>query len=388
MAVAGRSEDGSTADSVAAALREAGFVRFRVAPDGDSLAATGLLARALAERDTPFQASVVHGRRSATTDTTGTDDTTTVRIGGTEPADVTLDPPESASEAAFEACRELGNDPDPILALAGAFTVPDAALEGSAAFEAAHDQTLVEQRPGVAIPITDLADGLAHTTLVHAGFSGDPDAVRETLAGREAADTDEERRKVASIVALAVASAENATPRAAETVEHALRPYEIVDRSDDGSATGSGFTTVGGYADVLRACAHERPGTGLALAIGHDVRDAALSAWRAHAGRAHAAARNATTARHRNLVIARVDADAPLATTARLLCDFRSPEPVVLVVCDTEAAAAAADDRNLGTRMREAATVADGDGTGSERRGRATFTDDEAFVAAFREATA
>ncbi|WP_049903112.1 hypothetical protein [Halococcus agarilyticus] len=387
MAVAGRSEDAAP-DGVAAALREAGFVRFRVAADGDALAAAGLLARALTERGTPFQASVVHGGRPATTNTADTNDTTTVRIGGTESADVTLDPPGSASEAAFETARELGSDPDPILALAGALTVSDAALEGSAAFEAARDQTLIEQRPGVAIPMADFADGLAHTTLVHAGFSGDPDAVRETLAGRETADTDEERREIASIVALAAAGAENATPRAAETVEHALRPYAIGERSDDGSATDAEFATVGGYADVLRACAHERPGTGLALAIGHDVRDAALSAWRAHAKRAHAAVRTATTARHRNLVIARTDTDAPLATTARLLCEFRSPEPVVLVVGETGAAAAATDDRNLGTRMHEAATAADGDGTGSERRGRATFTDDEAFVAAFREAMA
>ena len=49
MAVAGRSEDGSTAASAAAALREAGFVRFRITADGDALAAAGLLARALAE---------------------------------------------------------------------------------------------------------------------------------------------------------------------------------------------------------------------------------------------------------------------------------------------------------------------------------------------------
>jgi|AntDeeMinimDraft_5_1070356.scaffolds.fasta_scaffold09474_4 hypothetical protein len=388
MAVAGRSEDGSTAASAAAALREAGFVRFRITADGDALAAAGLLARALAERDTPFQASVVRGTRPATTDRAGTDDTTTVRIGGTESADVTLDRSESASEAAFDAARELGSDPNPILALAGAFTVPDATLEGSAAFEAARDQALIEQRPGVTIPVADFADGLAHTTLVHAAFSGDPDAVRETLDGRETAETDKERRRIASIVALAAAGAENATSRAAETVEHALRPYMIAERSDDTSATDAGFATVGGYADVLRACAHERPSIGLALALGYDVREAALSAWRAHAKRAHTAVRNATTARHRNLVVAHVDTDAPLATTARLLCEFRSPEPVVLAVGETEAAAAATDDRNLGARTREAATAADGDGAGSERRGRATFTDDEAFVAAFREAMA
>ena len=385
MAVAGRSED-AAADGVAAALREAGFVRFRVAPDGDPLAAAGLLARALAERDTPFQASVVRSARPATTDAADTDDTTTVAVGGTAPADVRLDSPGSASEAAFEAARELGSDPDPILALAGAFTVPDATLAGSGAFEAARDRALLEQQPGVAIPVTDLADGLAHTTLVHAGFSGDRDAVCGLLDGHEIPDTDEQRRRVASIVALAAAGAEDATPRAAEAIERALRPSAITGRSDDGPAADAGFATVGGYADVLRACAHERPGTGLALTLGHDARDAALSAWRAHAERAHAAVRNAATARHRNLVVARVDTDAPLATTARLLCDFRSPEPVVVAVGETEAAAIGRDGRDLGTRMHEAATAADGDGTGGDRRGRATFTDDEAFVAAFREA--
>ena len=382
MAVAGRSEESPAANSVADALRDAGFVRLSTAADADSLAAAGLLARALSHRETPFQASVIDAWRP---EAETTDDATTIHIGRDGTADVTLS--SKASETAFAVCRDLGTDPDPVLALARAFAAPGE-FEGSAAFERARERNLIEQRPGVAIPVTDLTDGLAHTTLAHAPFSGDREATAAALDGGEVAD-DEDRRRVASLLALSVAGMADSTPRATEVVECALRPYAITERDrDDASTVSARFETVGGYADVLRASAREQPGVGLALALGHDVCEAALSAWRTHGKRAHTALRDATTERYRNVFVARVGIDAPLSTTARLLCDFRSPEPVALVVGETRAVAAACEDATLGGRMAEAGAAADGDGNGSARRGRARFENPERFISAFREAIA
>ncbi|EMA52143.1 hypothetical protein [Halococcus thailandensis] len=369
MAIAGRPEESPAADSAADALREAAFVRLLASDDADSLAAAGLLGRALAERDVPFQARVT-GRATA-----ATDDATTVHIG-VEGGDLTLSGKPSASETAVGIARDLGDDPDPLLALAGAFPT---GFDENTALADAREGDLVEQRPGVAMPVDDLTDGLAHTTLVRAPFSGDEEAAAAALDGRD------DPREVASLLALSVASMDDAMSRAAESVARALRPYTI---TEDGDRAVSGRpATVGGYADVLRACARERPGVGLALALGHDVWDAALAAWRTHGKRAHAALDGMTTERHRGLFVARID-DAPLATVARLLCDFRSPEPVALAVSETRAAAAASDDVNVGDRMHEAAATVDGDGGGSARRGRARFEDADAFVTAFREASA
>ena len=365
MAIAGRSEDSPAADSAADALREATFVRLLAGDDGDSLAAAGLLGRALAELGTPFHARVAERA------TEPTDDATTVHIG-LGGGDLTLPQERPASETAFGVARDLDCDPDPVLALAGM----GEGFEGTSAFEDAREQGIVERRPGVAVPVTDLADGLAHTTLVRASFSGDEEATTAALDGHD------DPREVASLLALSVATTDGATPRAAESVARALRPYAIT-ASDD--AGGEQPTTVGGYADVLRASARERPGVGLALALGHDVWDAALTAWRTHGTRAHAALREATTERHRGVFVARVD-DAPLATTARLLCDFRSPEPIALAVSETRAAAAATEDTDLGDHMHEAGAAAGGDGDGSARRGRARFENADEFVSAFREA--
>lgn len=381
MAVAGRSGD-ETASNLAGTLREATFVRVIAAADGDSLAAAGLLAHALTERNIPFQASVRTERA-----TMETDDTTTVLVGRDGPADCTIRGERSASETIFAACRDLGTDPNPVLALAGAFAT--GTIEGSTAFEAARKRGLIDRRPGIAIPVADTGDGLAHTTLAHAPFSGDEAATDALLDGRTFAEGDDGRRQTASLLALAVAGTEEATPRAAERVERVLRPYAIAEpHGDDERSAGVGFATVGGYADVLRATAHERPGVGLALALGHDARETALDAWRTHAKRAHTALQDATTERHRNVFVARVDADVPLATTARLLRDFRSPEPVALVLAGTDAAAAACEDIDLRGKMNEAATAAGGEGEGSARRGCARFNDAEKFLATFREAVA
>lgn len=339
---------------------------------GEALAATGLLARAL--DDTPFQASVVRPFEDPDR-TTETD--ITVAIGRTQPtADVTLT--DRAAGTAFETARELGSTPDRALALAG--TIAAGEVDGSVA-EAA-EQAGLERRPGVAVPTADLADGLAHSTLFVAPFSGETDAARAALAGLDfdadsvrAGDLSaDDHRRLASLVALTVTA--DAPPRAADAVQRALRP-----------TVGGPFETVGGYADVLDAVAREQPGTAVALALGHEaVRENALAAWHSHAARAHEAVSEATTGRYDGLFVARGDA-MPIGTVARLFADYRTPEPVTLVVTDDHAAARATDGRDVAETMHAAADAVGGDAVGTGDRARARFDVSTAdFIEAFREA--
>lgn len=364
-------------DRAAAALRDAEFVRLVATADGDALAATGLLARALDAVETPYQASL-----AAVPEAPATDADCTVAIGhsfragghasragghvsrtGGHAGDVTLEETPLAVEAA-DVARDLAPDAvDPTLALAGA--VAAGAEPSGSLLEAAG----LDRRPGVAIPTDDRVDGLAGSTLVHADFSGDGQAVEAALA--ELGD-DADGRALASFVALS--AVQDAPPRAAAAVERALHPHEC-DR----------FETLGGYADVLDAVAQDRPGTGIALALGHGVESAALETWRAHGQRAHTAIRETETSRYDGVYAARVDSDAPLGTVARLLFEYRSPEPVALAVSDGVAAAAGAS--SVEDALRDAATALDGRATARDARGAATFdgTADE-YVDAFRRA--
>lgn len=360
------------ASDVAAACRDAGLVRLVGTADGDGLAAVGVLSRALSASGVPFQASVTRFPDPET----GTDADVTVTVGATG-GDVAVDA-TPASVPAFAAARELAPDAaDPVLALAGAVAagaVPGD--DGVGLFEAAREAG-IERRPGIAVPVEDLADGLAHSTLVHLPCSGDADAARAELVdvgGTESSPGSHKR--AASMVAMRAAV--GAPTRAAHAIERALRPY-----------AGGPFETVGGHADVLDAVARERPGTGVALALGHDARSAALSAWRDHARAAHRAVRDADTGRYDGALVVRTD--GPVGTVARLVRDYRSPEPVVLVLGRSERGydrAAAAGDREVVPALRSAVGDA-GTVGGRGRTARARLTDpvDEGtFVSAFRGA--
>lgn len=372
----------------AAALRDAAFVRVAASADGDSVAASGLLARALRDCGVPFQVRV-----RATPDPPRTDDLL-VTVGAAA-GDVAV--PGDARPASVDAYRiatELDADADPTLALAGvvaAGDVPDGVDAGI--LEAAEERGLVERRPGVAVP-TDgaadggghLADGIAHSTLVHAPVSGDVDAVSTALADLDLPATldADARRRVASWLAVETVDADGATPRAAAAVERFLRPYATPDGR---------FATIGGYADVLDAVARERPGTGVALALrdAPAMRADALDAWRAHGRAVHAELAGATTGRYDGLFVARVDSGTVgrLVTAARLLRDFRSPEPVALVVTEGAAAVASTEDGPFDDAMADAATAMDGTGHGGPRGGRARFDDElevSGFITAFRGA--
>ncbi|WP_336363345.1 exonuclease RecJ [Halalkalicoccus salilacus] len=361
---------GRSVGDLAVTLADAPFVRVAPRADGDAIAAAGLLLRVLAERSIPFQARVV-----ATT-TEPPEDDVTVPIGF---ADGPLSSDRPASAVVADLVRDLGGDPDPALALAGchAAETPPSATDLDVPFE---------RRTGVGIPTADPVDGLAHSTLVHAGFSGDESAVGAALA-----DLADDGRSIASLLALETVSAEGATARGADQVERALRPHATPDGP---------FESVEGYADVLDCLACETPGLALALAMGHDVRVEALEAWRAHAKAAHRGLRGATTERYDGLFVARVDPttengdpedgprrSVPVETIARLLRDFRSPEPIALAVAGGEAAAASVEPTSIGETMGDAAASLGGSGGGTATRASATFdAEPSAFADAVRRA--
>jgi len=377
-----------TASDVAGRVDDAGFVRIVGATTGDGLAAGAVLARTLAALDRPFQMSLAPLAADAAR---GTDADCTVAVGRAD-ASADLHLPGTArpaSETAFAVARELGvagtADPDPnekLLGLALAGVHADGRVADSPVVERAGDAGF-QRRPGLAVPTTDLADGLAHSTLVHLSVSGDRAAAADLLAEfdlpTDATGLDEEaRRRVASLVAIEATGDDDVPPRGGEAVERLCRPF-----------AGGPAETVGGYADVLDAVARERPGTGIALALGQDVFDDAVEAWRDHADRAHAAVREADTGRYDGLFVARPPgSDAPVGTVARLVHAYRSPEPVTLVAVDGTAAVVA-DDRDLDAVVRTAAQRLDGAGEATGTTGRARFdAEASAFVAATREALA
>lgn len=376
MSTTGRPDGATPDEALAGSLCDAGFVRLIGAACGDALAALGVLADALEAGGTPFQATVspLPGRADRATDAD-----LTLAVGRPAlAADRSLGIDGVASHAAYDLAREItpgAFDPDGVLALAGAVAAghPPAPL-----IEAA-ERAGIERRPGLAGPTDDPVDAVAHSTLLCAPVSGNPEAAADLLADVDTATMDETaRRRAASLVALAVAGDEAATPRGTEAVERFLRPY-----------AGGPFGTVGGYADVLDALARTRPGQGVALALGACDRESALDAWRDHGRRAHAAIGDAATGRYDGLFAVRTGDDAPVGTVARLVSEFRSPEPVVLAVAGGEAAAVRAPDAtvDVGATLETAAEAVGGTGAGTPARARARFDGDETdLVVAFREA--
>ncbi|WP_267639204.1 exonuclease RecJ [Haloarchaeobius amylolyticus] len=389
MSHSSRTADGAAdaASDIAGALRRASFVHVVARASGDAVAAAGLVARALGDVGTPFQVSV--GRTvDARTERVARDErdaeTTALVVGSSEAEAYHLDPAdEPASVAAWRLAGDLGGAPDSVLALAGAVAagVTPGAGATERLVEAAETSGRLVRRPGVAIPTDDVADGLAASTLVHAPFSGERAVADELVADLDIADEpqvdDDARRTLASLVAVETVGADDATTRAGDVLERAVRPYTTPDGR---------FATVGGLADVLDCAAVGAPGTGVALALGHDVREGALDAWRETAHAAHEAVREATTHRYDGVFVARVD-EAPVQVAARLVRDFRSPEPVALVVGDDEAAAAAVDDRDLAGVVARTVTQTGGSADGTSRTAYATFEcETKQFITAFREA--
>ena len=395
MSTEGRSAEPASATN---ALESAGFVRLLTRADGDALAASGLLASALDDSETPFQVTVAPtvATRSKRVHTSASEGDVTVVVGTADAADADdviqlAAPDRPATLEAVDLVRDLDVTPDPVIALAG--IVASGGEPGAGESEwletAAREQGLLEQRPGVAIPTADPVDGLAHSTRLHAPWSGDRDATREALADvvdGDLADFDaDDHRAIASLVALDVVGADGATDAAAKTIGRALQP----------SVTPDGpFETLGGFADVLEAMASAAPGTGVALAMGHDVRERALEGWREYGRRTHVALRDGSTGRYDGLFVVGID-DGPVEAVARVGAAYRSPEPTVLAVGDGEAAIATREAGSLGAtveavarELTERVPEADVGYDGGRRRGYLQFdpdVDETTIIAAVRE---
>lgn len=349
------SDAGPEPSPVATALSRGAFLRVFTRPSGDAVAAAGVIARAARTAGAGFQLRTTRETTVGDTKAETDGDERAVAIGWDAPDAIGL-VPESGAVAvqAADAVREAGIDPDPILALAGAFAAgvePGAGGTG-ALIEAAERRDAVVERPGVAVPTADVADGLAHTTRLRLPVSGDADAAAEFVADFASDATDlgpEAHRNLASVVALD-ATAE-APPSAVPATERVLDPFVTPNGS---------FETVGGFAEVLDATARIDPGTAVALALDPGtVRGTGIDCWRDHAEIVHATLDAAETAHYDGVLVVRADGiDAETTrdegdhdtvvgaypTAARLARDFCSPEQTALVVGDGGAAVASTRD--------------------------------------------
>ena len=347
-------------------LRSGEFVRIVTRADGDAIAAAGLLARALARDGTPFQITTgaTIGDRTArlqeeiegVTVSIGPHDHSETDPGTTAETHLSIAATDRpATLAVADHLKTLEATGDPLLTLAG--TVAAGIDPGAGETEwlleraLAGDAPLIERRPGVGVPTTDMVDGLAHTGACLAPWSGDEDAVAALLEAVPAAPTDGDvdHRTIGSLVALEAVGDPAASEHAATAIGRFLHPYAIT--GADGSVP---FVTLEGYADVLRATADCEPGTGVALAMGHDVSTSALDAWRACGRRAHTAIEGASTGRYDGLFVVGID-DGPVRTVARLVSAYRSPEPTTLVIGNDEAAIRTRGDRSLGSTLEAVA---------------------------------
>ncbi|QDX41307.1 hypothetical protein [Salarchaeum sp. JOR-1] len=329
MAATGRTASFESA-ALAERVRDAAFVYAVAHADGDSLAAAGQLARACDALETPYQVSLVRSRssaRSRVASVAASDTALAVGVDAGEGAHP-LDADGPSALAAYAVADRLATDAtDPALAIAGAVSAgwtPQGDLL---------DAVSVTRRPGVGIPVADLADGLAHSTRLSGSFSGDEGMAGALLAelGLPAELDADAHRRLASRVALDVT--DGAPASAVDALSGVLRPHVVDDAS---------FETVEGCADVLDAVARTAPGVGAAFALGRGDRADVLDAWRDAANTVHAALAAAEPERYSGLVT--VDAgDADPWLVARLARDFHSVEPAALALGDESASLATTD---------------------------------------------
>lgn len=332
MATAGRSETDTTSETTAARLREAGFVRLAAVPTGDAVGAAALLAGGLDAVGTPYQLSV--GLPGTTARSTDTDLTVGVGHAADDP-EIAFDDAGPVSRRAAAVATDLGAL-DPVVSAAGPIAAGARVDTGLPGDDTADGE---RRQPGVATPPVDPAAGIAHSTLIHASFSGRPDRAAELLVdvadGESEADADADRdRAIASLVALTVAE-EATTTSAPGAVERLLRPLP-----------GGPLGTAGALGDALDVLADARPGLATALALGRaeDHEATILDAWRDGARRVHESVRTAELARYDGLVVAETQTPAPIAPTARLIREFRSPEPVAVLIAESAAMAVSPPD--------------------------------------------
>lgn len=341
MAAAEGSEDDAGVDGLTQRFASGDFVELRIAPTVDALVAAAILANALERHGTPFRTRATDARPRD-------DEEIAVGFGGNSPV-----PAGNATRTAIDLAEALGTDTDP--------------TEMASAELLGRRPVTAERVPGLGLVTDDRVDGLAHSTLVHGPFSADLKAA-ERMLDRVA---DERDAAIPSVMALTLLEDPDGQPSAA--VGRMLGKVQTPDGA---------LATANGLSDVLDVLSDIDPGLGLALAHGHDaaVSDA-LDTWRQTATEVHAACREIPPEVDGPIAEVRTDVDAP-AVLARLVRDFRTTAPVVLVRGSNGGAVAAQDVP--GPRLASALP----DPAVPRLDGRATFSDssDEAEVrAALRE---
>ena len=348
-------------DALAERLASATLVKLVPRVDGDAIAAAGTVARALQQADVPFQISPARTRTDRRNRIETATDAVVVAVGALDGADATISADgTTVSETAASVAGSIGEIDEPELPLAGIIAGGGTPGAVPTLLERAKARGL-ERQPGIATPVADLADGLAHSTLVHTPVSGDRQRARELLDTIGiTADAPEESalRTVASLAAIDGTDTDS-PKRAAETIGRFVSPY----------VTPEGpFETLGGYADVIDAAARHAPGTAVALAIGGNVREPALSAWREHAVAVHDGLRNASTGRYDGFVVLRVD-DGPPAAIARRYRDIATAEPVVVGIGPSSIGVATTEKAATAGPLAAVSDAVDGTADWSHRSG-------------------
>lgn len=363
------------------------FARITAYPDGDSVAAAGIIAQACSALGVPFRLRA--GTPTSPPDTDA--DTTVIVVGHHRPVsdehDIHIGGSGAASKRALDATRDINAvESNPVLALAGLTTLPAPVDDtGGDIRRLAADLGYLSQRPGVATATQDLMDGLANALTIHAPFSGRPDRAQAHLAELQLPvemDVDGQRR-LEAFVATAVSPASR--PSGRQALETAIRPLAITDGR---------FQTVAGYGDVLRAVARDAPGLGFGLLLG-GVDDAeALEVLAEHAQTAHRCVRRAEVFEYDGFAVARVDDDtltddrlaAVLPTVARLVRDYRTPAATCYAVTDGYAAGATRTSDAVGPQVQATARSLDGAGQARQHLGEARFDGSaEEFVRALQD---
>lgn len=349
-------------EDVAATIRDQLLVQIGVRADAASLAASGILAHACRGAGTAFHVSTVRtvaeceewrettdpeaGLLTLGIDENGSQDESLVRV-----AAATAHRLEVPVPAGLVVAGGLADGYHP-----SELDAPGVELDG------------IHQRLGLGIPIDDPVAGLAYSTLIHGPFSGSPEAVGDLLPDDDGADRlGDDEKGVASVVALESLGVDAASTRAAHGLEAVLNPH-----------VGAGpFVTVEGYADVLGVLATSQPGLGVGLALGADIHEAAVGAWQDTAKLAHQGVREADTARYDGVMVAQTS--GPVELVARLMRDYRSPEPVVLALNDGIAGIAAAE-RAAGPLVEAVIEAGIGSGLARDDTGFVRFDDQQTDV--------
>lgn len=291
MATTDRPDGPDTPDACAQQLASDEFVSFRVAPSMPSIVATTILTTGLDGRGIPYQV-----RMTPTLDSKDV----TVAVGTSESPRTGIHLPASSVRSdAIHIAHALGDEPNTERERLGAVFSQRDPSEGAA----------------LGIPVVDVADGIAHSTLIHGRFSGDIDTAAAFLDGIDI----DEPTSVASAVTLEVAK--RGHPRSTQAIERFL---------GFGPRSDGPFASVAGEADVLDVLAEVDPGLALALASGGDRATKALETWRETATVLHEACRDVNETGNDTIVARDIECRAP-GVLSRMLADFRTTAETVLI---------------------------------------------------------